>query len=78
MLLMIVSTTAMTVLHSVEVVHIPHESQLSLLVRHPLIRWSTFTHFWGVNPDHQGPPLAPCGSQESPLHYPLIPIQTDP
>jgi hypothetical protein len=36
-----------------------------------------------VSPDvsvqnHQWPPLAPCGSQESPLLFPLIPIQTDP
>jgi hypothetical protein len=28
--------------------------------------------------NHQGPPLAPCGSQESPLLYPLIPNQVDP
>jgi hypothetical protein len=27
----------------------------------------------GVSPDHQGPPLAPCGSLESPLLYPLVP-----
>jgi hypothetical protein len=32
----------------------------------------------GVSPDHQGPPLVPCGSQESPLPYPFIPNQTDP
>jgi hypothetical protein len=32
----------------------------------------------GVNPDHQRPPLALCGSQESPLPYPLIPSQMDP
>jgi hypothetical protein len=32
----------------------------------------------GVSPDHQGPPLASCGSQDSPLPYPLIPNQTDP
>jgi hypothetical protein len=32
----------------------------------------------GVSPDHQGPPLVPCGSQESPLPYPLILNQTDP
>jgi hypothetical protein len=32
----------------------------------------------GVIPDHQGPPLASCGSQESPLPYPLIPNLTDP
>jgi hypothetical protein len=28
--------------------------------------------------NHQGPPLAPCGFQESPLLYPLIPSQVDP
>jgi hypothetical protein len=28
--------------------------------------------------NHQGAPLAPCGSQESPLLYPIIPIQADP
>jgi hypothetical protein len=27
--------------------------------------------------NHQGPPLALCGSQESPLLFPLIPIQVD-
>jgi hypothetical protein len=32
----------------------------------------------GVSPDHQGPSLAPCGSQESPLLYPCIPNQADP
>jgi hypothetical protein len=32
----------------------------------------------GVSLDHQGPPLAPCGSQESPLLHPLIPNQVDP
>jgi hypothetical protein len=32
----------------------------------------------GVSPDHQGPPLAPRGSQESPLLYPLILNQADP
>jgi hypothetical protein len=32
----------------------------------------------GVSPDHQGPPLASCGSQQSPLLYPLIPNQADP
>jgi hypothetical protein len=32
----------------------------------------------GVSPDHQGLPLALCGSQESPLPYPLIPNQVDP
>jgi hypothetical protein len=38
-------------------------------------RWG-FTE--GVSPDHQGSPLELCGSQESPLLYPLIPSQTDP
>jgi hypothetical protein len=28
--------------------------------------------------NHQGPPLALCGSQESPLLYPLVPNQADP
>jgi hypothetical protein len=28
--------------------------------------------------NHQGPPLASCGSQESLLLYPLIPNQADP
>jgi hypothetical protein len=46
--LMTMSTTAMTVLDSVDVVHISHESRLSLATRQPLIRWSTFTHFWVV------------------------------
>jgi hypothetical protein len=32
----------------------------------------------GVSQDHQGPPLASCGSQESPLPYPLIFNQMDP
>jgi hypothetical protein len=32
----------------------------------------------GVSPDHQGPPLAPCGSQENLLLYPLIPDWADP
>jgi hypothetical protein len=32
----------------------------------------------GGSPDHQGPPLTPCGSQESPLPYPLIPNLADP
>jgi hypothetical protein len=32
----------------------------------------------GVSPDHQGPSLAPCGSQESPLPYTLISNQVDP
>jgi hypothetical protein len=37
-------------------------------------RWG-FTR--GVCLHHQGPPLAPCGSQEIPLLYPLVPNQTD-
>jgi hypothetical protein len=41
-------------------------------LQHP--RWG-FTG--GVSPDHQGPPLTPCGYQEYPLPYPLIPNQTD-
>jgi hypothetical protein len=32
----------------------------------------------GVSPNHQGPPLASCGSQESQLPYPLIANQADP
>jgi hypothetical protein len=32
----------------------------------------------GVSLDHQGPFLALCGSQESPLPYPFVPNQTDP
>jgi hypothetical protein len=102
--LMTVSTTVITVLHTVEVVHIPHELRSSLIVGYPLYRQvplHTFgvcartslqgcsmvfhslqhTHWGftgGVSPDHQGPPLTPCGSQESPLPYPLIPNQTDP
>jgi hypothetical protein len=104
MSLMTVSTTVITVLHSAEVVHIPHESRSSLIARYLLYRW-VFLHTsgvcvrtslqgcsmispslqrtcWGftggVSLDHQGPPLMPCGSQESPLPYPLIPNQTDP
>jgi hypothetical protein len=48
MLLMTVSTSVITVLHSVEVVHVPHESRLSLAARYPLYGWNTLTHFWGV------------------------------
>jgi hypothetical protein len=95
---------AIIVLHSAEVVHIPHESRSSLIVGYPLYRWvplHTFgvcartslqgcsmvfpslqhTHWGftgGVSLDHQGPPLASCGSQESPLPYPLIPSHKDP
>jgi hypothetical protein len=52
----------MIVLHATEVAYIPHES-LALVCSTPA----------KVSPeasvqDHQGPPLAPCGSQESPLH----------
>jgi hypothetical protein len=39
-MLITVSTSVITVLHSVEVIHIPHESQLSLVAGHPLIRWN--------------------------------------
>jgi hypothetical protein len=28
--------------------------------------------------NHQGPPFVPCGSQESPLTYPLVPNQVNP
>jgi hypothetical protein len=102
--LMTMTTAVITVLHSTEVVHVPHESRSSLVAGYPLYkrvplhtsgvcartslqscsmvfpslqrtRWG-FTG--GVSPDHQGPPLAPCGSQKSPLPYPLIPNQTDP
>jgi hypothetical protein len=102
--LMTVSTAVITVLHSTEVVHLPHESWSSLIARYPLYRRvplhtsgvcartllqgcsMAFPSFQrsrrgftgGVSPDHQGPPLAPCGSQESPLPYPLIPNQVDP
>jgi hypothetical protein len=102
--LMTMSMTVITVLHSVEVVHIPHESWSSLIARYPLYRRVPLHTFgvcaktslqdcamvspslkrtrWGFNggvsPDHQGSPLGPCGSRESPLPYPLIPNQTDP
>jgi hypothetical protein len=102
--LMTMSTTVITVLHSAEVVHIPHESRSSLIVRYPLYRrvplhtsgvcastslqgcsmvFPSLQHTrggftGGVSPDHQGPLLAPCGSQESPLPYRLIPNQMDP
>jgi hypothetical protein len=104
MLLITVSTTVIIVLHSAEIVHVPHESWSSLLARYLLYRWAPLYTFevcartslqccsmvfpslqhtrWGftggVSPDHQEPPLAPCGSQESPLLYPLIQNQTDP
>jgi hypothetical protein len=32
----------------------------------------------GVRPNHQDPPLVPCGSHENPLLYPLVPNQADP
>jgi hypothetical protein len=102
--LITVSMTVITVLHSAEVVHVPHKLWSSLLARYPLYKWAPLhtsgecartslqgcsivspslqcTHWGftgGVSPDHQGPPLAPCDSQESPLIYPLIPNQTDP
>jgi hypothetical protein len=102
--LVTVSTTVITVLHSTEVVHIPHESRSSLIAGYLLYRWvplhtsgvcvktslqgcsmvspSLQRSHWGftggVSPDHKEPSLASCGSQESPLPYPLIPNQTDP
>jgi hypothetical protein len=102
--LMTVSMTVIIVLYSIEVVHIPHESQSALIAGYPLYRWvplhtsrvcartsldgssmvfpSLQRTCWGftggVSPNHQGPPLAPCGSQESPLPYLLIPNQMDP
>jgi hypothetical protein len=102
--LMTVSTTVITFLYSIEVVHISHESRSSLIVEYPLYRRVPLhtsgvcaktslqvcsmvspslqrTHWGftgGVSLDHQGPPLVPCGSQESPLPYPLISNQADP
>jgi hypothetical protein len=102
--LMTVSMAVITILHSAEVVHLPHESRSSLIAGYPLYRWvplhtsgvcartslqgcsMTFPSFqhtrWGftggVSPDHQGPPLAPCGSQESRLTFPLLLNQADP
>jgi hypothetical protein len=102
--LITMSTAVITVSHSVEVVHVPHDSWSSLLTRYLLYRWAPLHTFevctrtslqgcsmvfpslqhtyWGftrvVSPDHQGSPLVPCGSQESPLLYPLIPILADP
>jgi hypothetical protein len=102
--LMTVSTTAITVLHCIEVVHVPHESWSSLLAGYLLYRQAPLhtsgvcdrtslkccsmvspnlqhTHSGftgGVSLDHQGPPLALCGSQMSPLLYPLISNQVDP
>jgi hypothetical protein len=99
-----VSTTVIIVLRFAEVVHIPHESRLSLIAGYPLYKrvplhtsgvcartslqgcsmvFASLQHTrWGftrgVSLDHHGPPLAPCGSQESPLPYPLIPNHTDP
>jgi hypothetical protein len=102
--LMTMSTAVITVLHSIEVVHIPHESWSSLIAGYLLYRrvplhtsgvcakislqgysmvsTSLQPTLWGftggVSPNHQGPPLVPCGSQESPLPYPPIPNQVDP
>jgi hypothetical protein len=102
--LMTMSTAVIIVLHSVEVVHIPHESWSSWIAGYLLYRWVPLRTsgvcaktslqgcsmvfpilqraHWGftggVSPDHQGPPLVPCGSQESPLPYPLIPNQMNP
>jgi hypothetical protein len=44
----------------------------------PSLQHTQWGFIGGLSLDHQGPPLASCGSQKSPLHYPLIPIQTDP
>jgi hypothetical protein len=102
--LITVSTTIIKVLHSAEVIHVPHGSWSSLLAKYLLYRWAplhtsgvcawtslqgcsmvfpSLQHTrWGftggVSLDPQGPPLAPCGSQESPLLYSLIPCHTDP
>jgi hypothetical protein len=102
--LITMSTAVITVLHSAEIVHVPHESWSFLQARYLLYRWVPLhtsglcarislqgcsmvfpslqrTHWgftWGVSPGHQGPPLASCGSQESPLLYPLNPNQMDP
>jgi hypothetical protein len=102
--LMTVSMAVITVLHSAKDVHIPHESQSSLIARYTLYRWvplhtsgvcvstslqgcsmvfpSLQRTRWGftggVTTDHLGPPLAPCGSQESPVPCPLIPNQANP
>jgi hypothetical protein len=104
MLLITVSMAVITVLHSAEVAHIPHESRSSLIAGYPLYRWvplhtsgvcartplqgcsmvfpSLQRTNWGitggVSSGHQGPPLTLCGSQESPLPYPLITNQTNP
>jgi hypothetical protein len=48
MLLMNMSTTVKIDLHSTEVVHIPHESQLSFAAGYSLYGLSTLTHFWGL------------------------------
>jgi hypothetical protein len=102
--LMTVSTAVITVLHSTEVVHIPHESWSSLIAGYllyrrvplhtsgvcvrtslqdcsmvfPSLQRTRWGFNGGVHPDHQGPLIVSCGSQESPLPYPLIPNQTDP
>jgi hypothetical protein len=48
MLLMTMSTTVITVLYSIEVLHVPHESWLSLKSRILIVPMSTLTHFRGV------------------------------
>jgi hypothetical protein len=99
-----VSKAVIIVVHSVEVVQVPHESWPSLLARYLLYRWAPLHTFgvcsrtslqgcsivspsllhthWGftggVSPDHQGLPLVPCGSQESPLLYPPVHNQKGP
>jgi hypothetical protein len=45
MLLMTVSTAIKTILHSIEVVHVPHELQLSFAAGYPLYGQNTLTHF---------------------------------
>ena len=46
--LMTVSTAVKTVLHSAEVVHVSHESRLSLAAGYPLYGRNTLTHFRDV------------------------------
>jgi hypothetical protein len=43
--LMTVSTTGKAILHFAEVVHVPHESQLSFAAGYPLYGWNTLTQF---------------------------------
>jgi hypothetical protein len=64
--LVIMSMTIITVLHSAEVVLIPHEVRSSLIAGYPLYRRVPLRT------------SRPCGSQESPLPHPFIPNQADP